>query len=215
MSVYSVTCVTWPYRLYRTVYPLGYLILTHLINSYRASQPYVRPFQKITSDESSRGVGVQRAVAGTRSDLSLFADSGLFQKQNNNNNKSISQVKHFLSRNDTIPPPFFYNGSRKAQITHCKLSLGISDLNYDLLNRHLTTNSSCDCGQRKETSEHYILHCPRFTHVRQNTIFGLPANLLNITILLQGDPNISNNMNSLMFKAVQDFITQSGRFAME
>ena len=121
----------------------------------------------------------------------------------------------FLSRNDTNPPPFFYNGSRKAQITHCKLRLGISDLKYDLLNRHLTTNSSSDCGERKETSEHYILHCPRFTHVRQNTIFRLPANLLNITTLLQGDPNISNNMNSLIFKAVQDFITQSGRLAVE
>ena len=128
--------------------------------------------------------------------------------------KSISQVKHFLSRNDTNPPPFFYNGSRKAQITHCKLRLGISDLNDDLLNKHLTTNSSRDCGERKEISEYYILHCPRFTHVRQNTIFRLPANLLNITTL-QGDPNISNNINSLIFKAVQDFITQSGRFAME
>ena len=94
-------------------------------------------------------------------------------------------------------------------------ALGISDLKYDLLNRHLTTNSSCDCGERNETSQHYILHCPRFTHVRQNTIFRLPANLLNITTLLQGDPNISNKMNSLIFKAVQDFITQSGRFAME
>ena len=129
--------------------------------------------------------------------------------------KSVSQVKHFLSRNDRNPPPFFYNGSRKAQITHCKLHLGISDLNYDLLNRQLTTNSSRDCGERKEISEYYILHCPRFTHVRQNTIFRLPANLLNITTLLQGDPNISNNMNSLIFKAVQDFITQSCRFAIE
>ena len=67
----------------------------------------------------------------------------------------------------------------------------------------------------KTPSEHCILHRPRFTHVRQNTIFRLPANLLNITTLLQGDPNISNNMNSLIFKAAQDFITQSGRFAME
>ena len=58
-------------------------------------------------------------------------------------------------------------------ITHCKVSLGISDLNYDLLNRHLTTNSSCDCEERKEASEHCILHCPRFTHVRQNTIWTL------------------------------------------
>ena len=106
--------------------------------------------------------------------------------------KSISQVKHFFSRNDTNPAPFFYNCSRKAQITYCKLRFGISDLKYDLLNRHLTTNSSCDCGERKEISEHYILHCPRFTHVHQNTIFRIPANLLNITTLLQGDPNISS-----------------------
>ena len=96
-----------------------------------------------------------------------------------------------------------------------KISEVMQTVEYDLLNRHLTTNSSCDCGERKETSEHYILHCPRFTHVRQNTIFRLPANLLNITTLLQGDPNISNKMNSLLFKAVQDFITQSGRFAIE
>ena len=121
----------------------------------------------------------------------------------------------FLQTLPDLVTPFFYNGSRKAQITHCKLRLGISDLNYDLLNRHLTTNSSCDCGERNETSERYILHRPRFTHVRQNTIFRIPANLLNITTFLQRDPNISNNMNSLMFKAVQDFITQSGRFAME
>ena len=38
--------------------------------------------------------------------------------------------------------------------------------------------------EEKQTSKHYVLHCPRFTHVRQNTKFKLPANLLNITILL-------------------------------
>ena len=57
----------------------------------------------------------------------------------------------------------------------------------------------------------HVLHM----YIYQNTIFRLPANLLNITALLQGDPNISNNMNSLIFKAVQDFITQSGHFVME
>jgi hypothetical protein len=129
--------------------------------------------------------------------------------------KSISQVKHFLSRNDTNVPTFIYNGSRQAQIIHCKLRLGMSDLKYDLLNRHLTKSSSCDCGKRKETSEHYILHCPRFTYVRDKTILKLPANLINICNLLQGDPNLSSNANSLIFKAVQDFIILSGRFAVE
>ena len=67
------------------------------------------------------------------------------------------QVKHFLSRNDTNPPPFFYNGRQKAQTTHCKLRLGIIKRpKLRPINRHLTTNSSCDCGERKETSEHYV-----------------------------------------------------------
>ena len=82
-------------------------------------------------------------------------------------------------------------------------------------NKFYYSSISTNNQQLKETSEHYILHCPRFTRVRQNTIFRLPANLLNITTLLQGDPNISNNMNSLIFKAVQDFIVQSSCFAME
>ena len=43
----------------------------------------------------------------------------------------------------------------------------------------------------------------------------IEANLLNITTLLQRDPNTSNNMNSLIFKSDQDFIAQSGHFAME
>ena len=32
---------------------------------------------------------------------------------------------------------------------------------------------------------------------------------------LQVDPDISNSVNSLIFKAVQDFIAQIGRFSMD
>ena len=36
--------------------------------------------------------------------------------------RQISQVKHFLSRNDTNPLPFFYNSTdNTAQIIHCKV----------------------------------------------------------------------------------------------
>ena len=97
------------------------------------------------------------------------------RNQKTQQTKSISQVKYFFSRNDTNPLPFFYNGSRKAQIIHCKLHLGMSDLNYDQQNRHLTINISCDCRERKETSEHYILLCPRFTYVHHNKIFKVLA----------------------------------------
>ena len=93
-------------------------------------------------------------------------------------NKTYSEQNQFVKLNTfspemtQIPSLFFYNGGRKAQIIHCKLRLGMSDLNYDLLNRHLTTNSSCDCGEGKETPEHYILHCPRFTHTYVKTPYS-------------------------------------------
>ena len=61
----------------------------------------------------------------------------------------------------------------------------------------------------------YIYIFSSSLNVRQNTIFKLPANLLNITTLLHGDPYISSNMNSLIFKAVLDFIVHTRRFTME
>ena len=57
--------------------------------------------------------------------------------------------------------------------------------------------------EQKTTHEHYIPHCPRFTYV-SNTMLKVPADLLNISTLLEGDPNMSNNMNSLISKIIQD-----------
>ena len=39
--------------------------------------------------------------------------------------------------------------------------------------------------------------------------------VVNISTFLQGDPDISNNLNSLIFKAIQDLIAQSGRITIE
>ena len=78
--------------------------------------------------------------------------------------------------------------------------------------RHLTTNSSCDCGEEKKhlNSTVYIAHV---LHMYIKTPYSNSlANLLNITTLLQGDPNISSNMNSLIFKAALDSIAESGHF---
>ena len=50
---------------------------------------------------------------------------------------------------------------------------------------------------------------------RFQTRLGSSTDVYNSSTLLQGDPNISNNVNSLIFKDVLDFIAQSSRFAME
>ena len=47
-------------------------------------------------------------------------------------NHSISLLKKYLSTNDTIVPIYYYFGSRKEQVKHCRLRLAVSNLNYDL-----------------------------------------------------------------------------------
>ena len=59
----------------------------------------------------------------------------------------------------------------------------------------------------------YTPHILHTYYICDNTILKLPANLLNISTPLQADPKISNNVNSVIFKAVLDF--QSGCFGME
>ena len=68
---------------------------------------------------------LQRQVPKHKTDIyrQSFFPSTIWNnlQENIQRTKSISQDKHFLSRNDTTPPPFFYNGSRKAQIIHLSL----------------------------------------------------------------------------------------------
>ena len=52
------------------------------------------------------------------------------------------------------------SGKRKEQITHCRLRLEISNLNYDLMKRHLTANPAGICGQPYETAEHFFTLLP-------------------------------------------------------
>ena len=43
----------------------------------------------------------------------------------------LACLKIYLSTNDTMVPIYYYFGSRKEQVKHCRLRLAISDLNYD------------------------------------------------------------------------------------
>lgn len=125
---------------------------------------------------------------------------------------SLSALKRYLSTGDHIVPPYHYLGERKEQIVHCRLRLGMSDLNDDLFNRHLVDNSQCVCGYERETADHYLLSCPRFNAVRENTILQLPQNYIQAHFLLKGSQDLQMATNTLIFQAVHKFISQSRRF---
>ena len=125
---------------------------------------------------------------------------------------SISAFKRFFSRNDFIVPPYFYIGDRLEQIIQCKLRLNMSDLKFDLYNRHLSDSYSCHCNAEREDVKHYLLHCPLYDRERALTINILPHLSQNSEILLNGNISFSEHFNSYLFLTVQDFIKLTKRF---
>ena len=88
--------------------------------------------------------------------------------------KSFGEFKKYLRKDDISVPPYFYIGNRNEQVIHCKMRIGMSDLQNDLFNRHLSDRKNCEFGATKETALHYLLHCPQHTRTRHTTIFNLP-----------------------------------------
>ena len=125
---------------------------------------------------------------------------------------SIGKLKHYLSKDDHFVPEIFFIGNRKAQIIHCKLRLGMSDLSQDMVNRHLTNNATCVCGSQSESARHYLLQCPTYEIVRDNTINKLPLPHQSIETLLNGNLQLHQTENMAIFRAVHEFILETGRF---
>ena len=101
---------------------------------------------------------------------------------------------------------------RNQQIIHCRLRLQMSDLNFDLFNRHLTENQSCACGHPFETAEHFLLLCPNYHDIRRDTLMPIEDNYLDIQILLFGNRSLGTHQNEFIFKKVHEFIRRTRRF---
>ena len=153
-------------------------------------------------------------------DLSRFKESFFPQTSQLWNNlpqyiqssHSLSQLKRFLSADDPTIPLRYYTGNRKEQLIHCKMRLGMSDLNQDMVNRHIALNPSCKCGHNSENSQHYLLHCPIYRDSRAQTILTLPPDHCRLNILLMGSDSLSQAENIIIFQTVHQFIQISHRF---
>ena len=81
---------------------------------------------------------------------------------------------------------------------------------------------ACICGAAKEDTEHYLLHCPQFSTLRQ-TLLGqisdVGYDMTNMTskdlchLLLYGKPNESTLVNKIILEATISFLKSSKRFA--
>ena len=125
---------------------------------------------------------------------------------------SLSEFKRYLTNNDTKVPSYYYSGQRMEQIIHCRLRLQMSDLNFDLFNRHLIENQSCACGHPFETAEHFLILCPNCNDIRRDTLMQIEDNYLDIRILLFGNRSLGTHQNEFIFKKVHEFIRRTRRF---
>ena len=118
-----------------------------------------------------------------------------------------------MSANDNIVPIYYYYfGSRKEQVQHCRLRLAISDLNYDLFRRHLSEDPKCSCGYTAETSEYFLLRCPLDNSIRKKTIRKLDENKININTLLFGNDQLHLETNEVVFVIVHYFLRHTDRW---
>ena len=113
-----------------------------------------------------------------------------------------------------IPVASFYNiGDRKTNIIHTKLRHRCSGLIADLYRVNLNNDPCCVCGHLFGDAIHFFLECPLYQHDR-TSVFNCFNNIVPISIeyILFGCNEISEELNTLLFKSVHKFIRQTCRF---
>ena len=131
---------------------------------------------------------------------------------------SLYAFKRELKKQLPNPPNYYFQGSRKENITMCQLRNSKSQLNQDLYNDHLKESPNCHLCDVPETIDHFILECPNHVTERTNLINSLimkPNIYSKITIcannLLFENPELSCEENCQLIELVMLFINQTNR----
>ena len=130
---------------------------------------------------------------------------------------TLSKFKSVLKRKNNQNIPLYYSyGPRKLNIILTQLRCQASFLNHDLHRVNIITDSSCRCGNVRETRLHYFLECPQYVILRNQlfeSLSWLPNNIIiDINLLLCGNENLTERENELIFDSVFEYIKKSKRF---
>ena len=149
---------------------------------------------------------------------------------------TLATFKHILTQDTPKVAKYYFCDDRFNQVLHTRLQTECSSLNQHLHKRNLVGNPYCICGE-VESNTHYLLTCPRYTRmcdemvtsISQITNLTITTDVLTITtdvltittdvltittvVLLFGTDEVSDEINTTIFKAVQKYIKTSKRFA--
>ena len=126
---------------------------------------------------------------------------------------SLGSFKKKLKITTTFPPRYFdmIQLSREGQILHAHIRLECSSLNHHLFKKNLVSSPSCACALLG-TSSHFLLFCTNYDLLRQRYLSVLPHRL-SLSLLLNGDPNEPDAVNSIIFNHVPLYLLATKRFA--
>ena len=128
---------------------------------------------------------------------------------------TLATFKHLLTQDTPKVPKYYFCGDRFFQVLHTRLRTECSSLNQHLHKRNLVGNPYCICGE-VESNTHYLWPGPRYTLMRDEMVTSI-SQITNLTIttdvLLFGTDEVSDEVNTTIFEAVQKFIKTSKRFA--
>ena len=165
-----------------------------------------------------------RVGRGTPAGRGLISTIGIWnQLPQNVRNLPAKKFKQEITNIFGVsPPPLYYSlGSKKENYLLTRLRLGMSNLNSHLFSVQAVPSPNCICGNTRESTAHYLLHCPRYHTERQALINDLTQvtnkNIENcntsekLNIILYSE-NLDDTRSRSVARCIFKYIKQTKRF---
>ena len=132
------------------------------------------------------------------------------------NKRRIPDVCSFKKSisNPLVSIPYFYGHNRALGLIHSQLRMRCSNLKAHLFNLHVIDSPQCVCMTGIEDCSHYFLTCPLYNTERNKLLHNVQL-LCNVSVdvLLFGNKSLCANENSVLFRHVEVYISETERFA--
>ena len=104
-------------------------------------------------------------------------------------------------------PEYFLKGNLFLSVMYARIRNQCSNLNGDLFKNFLSNFKACSCGYETEDADHYFFNCNKYID-KQIIMFrkARAFHPLSVEALLFGKSSLSDNVNVLLFQAVQQYI---------
>ena len=130
----------------------------------------------------------------------------LIFRSSNSTSHFKTNLKRLRSTNSNVPSSY-NTGDRYLSVLHARIRNKCSNLNNDLFNNHLRPTFECNCNQGIEDAEHFFFRCPLFAESRVQLFHSTRSfHPLNVNKLIFGVPNATDEENTSICNAAQNFI---------